>query len=136
MHMIRSWTATGVLLGWRRTRAGPALENLPVDQKLRDRSPQRLNDLLRRVALHLLNGLFRIETDMPRHGDAGDPEEGMVGGQRLRGEDVEPCAAKPAIAQRLHERRLVDHCAAGGVHEDSGWFHPVERLPADEAASL
>ena len=60
----------------------------------------------------------------------------MIGGQRLRGEYIESRAAEPAGAQRVRQRRLVDHRAARGVHEDGRGLHPVEGLPTDEAARL
>ena len=55
---------------------------------------------------------------------------------RLVLEDVEAGGGDHAVAQRLGQRRFVDHRAAGGVDEGRGRLHQAELTGADQVAGL
>ena len=68
--------------------------------------------------------------------DVGSLPEWMIGGQRLRGEDVEAGAADMAAIDRGGERTLVDQFAACGVDENRTAFHGGKFLGVEKADQL
>ncbi len=63
-------------------------------------------------------------------------EQGMIGGRRLRLEDVNRRTGDLARVERLLEGGLVDQAAAGAVDEPYRRFHQCQLAGADEVARL
>ena len=71
---------------------------------------------------------------MRRQDDVVEPDQRIVEREWLDLEDVEAGAGDPAIAQRGHERLLIDQLAPADVDEVGGWLHQGQLRRADQSA--
>src|ERR1051326_1618004 len=73
---------------------------------------------------------------MRRENNVWKPEQWIILGGRLLLEYVQRRAGDPALRERLNERRLVHHRAAGGVDEKRGSLHATKLGLSHQVARL
>src|SRR2546426_2853372 len=94
--------------------------------------------------LHVLDGAQEAVADdlgglpgiVRRDDDVGQRQDGIVAGQRLLVEDIEPRAHDFPLFERAQESLAIDEGAAARIHEDGRGLHHGELLPAEEAPGL